>query len=677
MIQPYPDGISSRRTSAMAGLALGLPIVSTSGHLTETIWAEHAAVVLTPIGDHGAHRVGGAPAAVRRPRKASSRRPRPEAVRSALRSRPHHRGASPCRRTTVRIAILTQTSRPFGGLATYLQLVIPALAEHGHDIGFWHEFGPPPTADPLALPPGCHSSSIEALGVENALRDLRAWQPDVLFAHGLSDPDLEARTLQIAPAVFVAHAYYGTCISGAKAFKFPTTKPCNRRFGWPCVANFYPRRCGGWSPITMARDFRRQSDRLALLSSYRAIVTLSTHMQQESERHGLHPTLIRGAIEAGPVSDVAPAPAGDREWRLLFVGRMDNLKGGIFLIDALPLAARELKRTLSLTFAGDGPARASWSARAAALDSRDSQLRVEFAGWLNREEVDRRMAAADLLVLPSVWPEPFGLVGLEAGHRRASGGGIRCRRNLRVAPPGGQRLPRTRRSANGAGARRSHRRMPSRSADTRQASRRRGKRGRRVRRRRAHSRASGTLRSAASRSYSLILAATYINREALIHFGTVAGTRLTVSLMKHAGTAVANWTAYERAPRFEPNEHRRLKAARNQRIHKMKTLRTAIIVALVSNCRLPVRSPTPRRGLRRPTGTVTTSGTAEFAAGVAVGADSRPVVVDTVCSTFGASGCQSRAVKCQQRHRRRGLDVCRYGERTRRHGRSGRRRDRR
>jgi len=54
MIQPYPDGISSRRTSAMAALALGVPIVSTSGHLTETIWAEHAAVVLAPVGNHGA-----------------------------------------------------------------------------------------------------------------------------------------------------------------------------------------------------------------------------------------------------------------------------------------------------------------------------------------------------------------------------------------------------------------------------------------------------------------------------------------------------------------------------------------------------------------------------------------------------------------------------------------------
>ena len=40
LVQPYPDGISSRRTSAMAGLALGVPVVTTTGHLTESLWAE-------------------------------------------------------------------------------------------------------------------------------------------------------------------------------------------------------------------------------------------------------------------------------------------------------------------------------------------------------------------------------------------------------------------------------------------------------------------------------------------------------------------------------------------------------------------------------------------------------------------------------------------------------------
>ncbi len=51
LIQPYPDGVSSRRTSVMAGLAHGQPIVTTTGHNTESLWAESGAVALAPAGD--------------------------------------------------------------------------------------------------------------------------------------------------------------------------------------------------------------------------------------------------------------------------------------------------------------------------------------------------------------------------------------------------------------------------------------------------------------------------------------------------------------------------------------------------------------------------------------------------------------------------------------------------
>jgi glycosyltransferase involved in cell wall biosynthesis len=49
LIQPYPDGITSRRTSAMAGLALGVPVVTTRGHLTEPLWAETGCVALVSV----------------------------------------------------------------------------------------------------------------------------------------------------------------------------------------------------------------------------------------------------------------------------------------------------------------------------------------------------------------------------------------------------------------------------------------------------------------------------------------------------------------------------------------------------------------------------------------------------------------------------------------------------
>ena len=44
MLQPYPDGLSARRSSLMAALALGVPVVSNRGHLTEPFWSECSAV---------------------------------------------------------------------------------------------------------------------------------------------------------------------------------------------------------------------------------------------------------------------------------------------------------------------------------------------------------------------------------------------------------------------------------------------------------------------------------------------------------------------------------------------------------------------------------------------------------------------------------------------------------
>ncbi len=51
MVQPYPDGVSSRRGSFMAGLSHGKPIVTTYGHLSEQLWNNTDAAVVVPVGD--------------------------------------------------------------------------------------------------------------------------------------------------------------------------------------------------------------------------------------------------------------------------------------------------------------------------------------------------------------------------------------------------------------------------------------------------------------------------------------------------------------------------------------------------------------------------------------------------------------------------------------------------
>jgi len=48
LLQPFPDGVTTRRTSLMAGLALGKPVVTNAGALTEAVWKERGGVALAP-----------------------------------------------------------------------------------------------------------------------------------------------------------------------------------------------------------------------------------------------------------------------------------------------------------------------------------------------------------------------------------------------------------------------------------------------------------------------------------------------------------------------------------------------------------------------------------------------------------------------------------------------------
>lgn len=51
MLQPYQDGVSGRRTSVMTALSHGVPVVTTMGKATESIWAESKSVVLVKVGN--------------------------------------------------------------------------------------------------------------------------------------------------------------------------------------------------------------------------------------------------------------------------------------------------------------------------------------------------------------------------------------------------------------------------------------------------------------------------------------------------------------------------------------------------------------------------------------------------------------------------------------------------
>jgi glycosyltransferase involved in cell wall biosynthesis len=317
---------------------------------------------------------------------------------------------------------VNNTNRQVAGIEDYLAAVIPALHRQKHQLGFVHEVAGPESREFIPLPNGIPSWNVSLKGVHQTLQDMRSWNPDVIYAHGPLHYRFEAGFQRIAPSVYFAHNYYGACISGLKTLKFPRIQPCQRRFGAGCLLHYLPRACGGRNPITMWRLFRRESRKRANLSKYNAIVTHSSHMRAEYIRNGFPESRVHNFVDH--ITCSAPISSGGskyvrktdrRGWNLLFVGRMEVLKGGEICLDALPFVARRLSEPIRLVFAGDGPERSSWEKKAQKLSARHPDIHVEFTGWLGEADLSEVYARTDLLVVPSLWPEPFGRVGLEAG----------------------------------------------------------------------------------------------------------------------------------------------------------------------------------------------------------------------------------------------------------------------
>jgi glycogen synthase len=103
------------------------------------------------------------------------------------------------------------------------------------------------------------------------------------------------------------------------------------------------------------------------------------------------------------------APEERWRWRLLYVGRLDRRKGIDTAADAL--ASLPAEATLTIAGAGDPREQPRLERHAVAAGAPD---RVRFVGAQGREALAAAYAAADAVVFPVRWDEPWGLVPLEA-----------------------------------------------------------------------------------------------------------------------------------------------------------------------------------------------------------------------------------------------------------------------
>ena len=226
---------------------------------------------------------------------------------------------------------------------------MPALRDAGLDVSFFHEADEPKGRRLIDPGGGAPSSTSRLEGADAALDALAKWKPDLVYAHGLHSVDTATRLLALAPSVTFVHTYVGTCISGTKTHLRPHPIACSRKFGPACLALYFPRRCGGNSPLTMMKLYGVQRQRHADAEQAGCRRDTQRAHEERARAHGIAASVISYPISMSASDTSGPRDAHDD---LLFAGRMDKLKGGMLLLDALPQHRRGARSSAACVAVG-------------------------------------------------------------------------------------------------------------------------------------------------------------------------------------------------------------------------------------------------------------------------------------------------------------------------------------
>lgn len=231
--------------------------------------------------------------------------------------------------------------------------------------------------------------------------------PDIACIHTAVNAAASALLLQRLPSVYFAHNYVAFCPSGALYYRH-TNATCefDTAPSWGCLANAYIQGCNSRRPQRLLASYKRAQETKAWAQLTDALVCDSEYVKGRHIRAGFAAERIH--VLPSPVAiPPAPPPLPALRDTLLFCGRLAQNKGLETLIEAM----QAIRPPVRLLIAGEGPLRESLTARAQALGLSN---RVEFLGRLSEAELSPVYARAAVVVVPSEWPEPLGMVGPEA-----------------------------------------------------------------------------------------------------------------------------------------------------------------------------------------------------------------------------------------------------------------------
>ncbi len=314
-----------------------------------------------------------------------------------------------------------------GGTERHATVVVPALQERGHRLTVLCRsdrgagLAPVEVVERPALE-GNALDGTERVALRALVRELR---PDVVFHSALRNVDAAEALVESAPVVRYVHDHTLFC-PGLNKYREDGER-CRDALGLVCLEQYWLRRgcicfkrAGSQNPLLdPLRELASKWRELEIARRSRAVLTNSRYMRGELLQVGFGPerTQVLYYFTRSNTPDQPRGPLAEETERflagsaapLLFTPARLTLpdKGVDYLITALS----GVRQPFRAVIAGTGPAE-GWLREKAREDGVAD--RVHFTGWLDSSGIESLYARADAVICPSVWDEPFGLVGLEA-----------------------------------------------------------------------------------------------------------------------------------------------------------------------------------------------------------------------------------------------------------------------
>jgi glycosyltransferase involved in cell wall biosynthesis len=297
-----------------------------------------------------------------------------------------------------------------GGVEEYLRRLSGAMGDWNHFLLAAEEDGRanyfPRERLRLLRALGGHTGKLSPAERVDLRRTLDDLAPDLIYFHHLPKLEVLSELRAYAPVVRFAHGEEVIC-ANRQRFHAAEQKPCITPPG--------SLRCSLGCAFGHRSDSRHPAQ---LIRKASAVARIQAGFDHVDEWIVASQFMARSLESAGVASEkltvvpyfidhvVAANTAGEG---ILFVGRLVRVKGVHLLLDAVAMSP-----SLHLRIIGEGPEREALEKQAHDQGITD---RVRFLGALPNVTVMAEIDACAVVAFPSIYNEPFGIVGIEGMAR--------------------------------------------------------------------------------------------------------------------------------------------------------------------------------------------------------------------------------------------------------------------